>query len=388
MLRILSFFAVVFVFVVFVVSACASGGDAQKKGESQATEETQAQAKKEALAKKEEQAKAQAQAKKEAEDAQPPATWAKALERYASTCPAPFFALPAADTVTIGAQTFALAGSVMTLVGPRAPGPFKIGVLGALKDAEPETRENVKKAMGLFKKAGVSVVVANGDLTSNETAVIVPVVQMLGEEVDVPVYAHSGNYEWTSAFSAAFADGAAKWPQLINGNIVRDVDFGGVHLVSLPGYFNRHFLQSGACHYSEESVAELTAHAKALAAKGDTVVLTSHGPPLGTTAGALDVTSDGPNVGDPQINALLGEGGVRFGIFGHILEAGGRAVDDVGATHAVKLPMKAPAKSLYINAGAASSFGWGMLDGKTARGMAAIVSVDAAGGSVEFIKLR
>lgn len=338
------------------------------------------------------QAAQQKQAAQEAEEQRPPATWAKAQERYASTCPVPFFALGTPDTVNIGAQTFVRSGSVMTLQGPRATS-LKIGVLGALKDAEPETRENLQRAMAAFRKAGVSVVVANGDLTSNETAVIVPVVQMLGEEVDLPVFAHSGNYEWTSAFSAAFADGAAKWPQLINANLVRDLDLGGVHLLSLPGYFNRHFLQSGACHYSEESIAELTAHARALAAKGDTVVLSSHGPPLGSTAGALDVTSDGPNVGDPQINALLNDADIRFGLFSHILEAGGRAVDDVAATHPVKLPMKARAPRLYINAGAASSFGWGMLDGKTARGMAAIVAIDAqsadkAGATVEFIKLR
>ncbi len=322
----------------------------------------------------------------------PPATWPAALERHSSTCPVPFFALAQPTAVTVGARTFAIAGSTMTLQGGRLAGPLKIGVLGAIKDADDDTRANLKKAAALFKKAGVQVVVANGDLTANETAVIVPVVRMLGEEFDIPVLAHSGNYEWTTAFNQAFAEGAVAWPHLFNMNVIRDVDFGGVHLVSLPGYFNRHFLQSGACHYSESDVDDVTRLAHEINARGDIVVLTSHGPPLGTTPSALDVTHDGENVGDPQLNALLTRGKVAFGIFGHILESGGRAVDDVGSTSAVALPMKAPRKRLYVNVGAASSFGWGMIGGKTSRGMAAIVTIDPApvggDGRVEFINLR
>ena len=54
--------------------------------------------------------------------------------------------------------------------------------------------------------------------------------------------------------------------------------------------------------------------------------------------------------------------------------------------------MKNSRQRLYVNAGAASSFGWGMLGGKTSRGMAAIFTVTAstaaAEGRVEFIDLH
>ena len=329
----------------------------------------------------------------------PPATWKDALERYSSTCPVPFFTLKTPEPISAGGRAFTLSGSALALQGGKWEGPLKLGVLGAVKDADDDTRQNLKKAAAAFHKAGVHFVVANGDLTGNEAGALVPVVEMLGEEfsaermpggVAVPVFAHSGNYEWTSAFTQAFAERAVTWPHLFNMNVIRDVDFGGVHLVSLPGYFNRRFLQSGACHYSDVDVADLTRHAQGLAARGETVILTSHGPPLGTTATALDVTSDGPNVGDPQLNGLLTDGKIAFGIFSHILEAGGRAVDDVAGTSAVRLPMKAPRQHLYVNAGASSSFGWGMVSGKTSRGMAAIVTIDptASTGHVEFIELR
>ncbi len=327
----------------------------------------------------------------------PPATWKAANDQFGSKCPVPFFTLAQPTELVAGTTTFMLSGSTLTLKHASGParwqGPLKIGVLGAIKDAEAETRENVKKAAAAFKKAGVHVVVANGDLVGDETSALVPVVRMLGEELDVPVLAHSGNYEWTSAFTEALANGAVTWPHVINMNIVRDVDFGGIHIVSLPGYFNRKFAQSGACHYEPDDVIELTRHARSLADRGDVVVLTSHGPPLGTSASSLDVTHEGTNVGDARINQLLTDGDVRFGLFSHILESGGRAVDDVAGSSVVALPMKAARKRLYVNAGAATSYGWGMISGKTSRGMAAIVTIDAtttAAGEarVEIVTLR
>ena len=130
----------------------------------------------------------------EPEGPAPLVTWKDALERFSSTCPVPFFTIAQPEILQVGARTFTLAGSVLTLQGGPWKGPLKIGVLGAIKDADEETRQNLKKAAAAFKKAGVVVVVANGDLVGNETAALVPVVQMLGEELDVPVLAHSGNY--------------------------------------------------------------------------------------------------------------------------------------------------------------------------------------------------
>lgn len=115
-------------------------------------------------------------------------------------------------------------------------------------------------------------------------------------------------------------------------------------------------------------------------------------PPLGARP-SPSTSHEGTNVGDARINQLLTDGDVRFGVFSHILESGGRAVDDVAGSSVVALPMKAARKRLYVNAGAATSYGWGMVGGKTSRGMAAIVTIDAtttpAGEArVEIVTLR
>jgi hypothetical protein len=81
---------------------------------------------------------------------------------------------------------------------------------------------------------------------------------------------------------------------------------------------------------------------------------------------------------------------VRFGIFSHILEAGGRATSDVTRQPPIKMPMRKPAATLFLNAGSASSYPYAMLDKKTSRGMAAVVSIDdtrSGKARVTFLKL-
>src|SRR5439155_26001702 len=57
------------------------------------------------------------------------------------------------------------------------------------------------------------------------------------------------------------------------------------------------------------------------------VVLVTHGPPRQSGKLALDVTEDGHNVGAPDLATAIAEAKINFGVFGHILESGGRATD-------------------------------------------------------------
>ncbi len=321
----------------------------------------------------------------------PPTSFTEALARWGEVCPAPFFSLPTPEPRTFGGADFLLHGSRLERVGPASTGPLVIGVLGAIKDATAETRHNLVAAARAFRRAQVDFVIVNGDVVGEAAEPVATVLEALGEAFAVPVFIHVGNSEWVSAFSAAMSDVATRFPHLVNMNMVRHVEWGGVHVVSLPGYHDRKFLRQGACHYDNDDVAALRAYVASLRERGGAVVLTAHGPPRGAGPEALDVLHEGNNVGDEHISGLLRDG-IEFGVFSHILESGGRALADIDATSLVAVPMKRPTPKLYANVGAATSFAWGMLDGTTSRGLAAVLRVhrraDGADATVEFLKLR
>ncbi len=320
-----------------------------------------------------------------------PRTWAEVPGWYGSKCPSPSFTLDEPLEKTVAGARWTVHGSVAEREG-RWTGPLTVGVLGAIKDASDATRENLVKAKAAFDNAHVDVVLANGDVA--ETAEIHDVAAMLGELFgdERPFFVHSGNSEWTGGFTEAFVDVEQQHPAFFNLNLIRDVDLGGIHLLSLPGWSVKQFVKPGGCRYGPDDVAALGERAAAIADKGELSILTAHGPPRGPDARSLDRTHDFGNVGDEALAALLQTGTIRFGLFGHILEAGGRATSDPTTHKPLPLPMKKPASSLFVNVGSASSMGIQMLDRRTSRGMAAIVVVDdvAHGGraKVTFVPLR
>jgi len=312
----------------------------------------------------------------------------EAAARLEFVCPVPSHRYDAPARLEFGGEVVVIDGDVARWEGERAtPGAVTIGVLGALKDASEQTRANVKHAAAAFKKRGVELVLAGGDL--GEDTALEDVFRMLGESFDVPIVLHAGNMEWTSAFGKAWESARADHPQLINANWLSEIDLGGeLHMLVLPGYHQLQFLRAGACRYTEPYLERLRHRAAELVAGGATVVLASHGPPHGEGSRALDVIyDDAENVGDPRTTALIKDAGVRFGLFNHILEAGGRACADPACKEPLRLPVRKPSASLFVNAGTASGLGWQMLSGEQSTGMAMVVTLSAAGGTAAVIQL-
>jgi Icc-related predicted phosphoesterase len=317
----------------------------------------------------------------------PPSTWAEVGTRYQTECPAPFFSLEKPEKVKVGAEMFELRGSQMVRLGGPWKGPLKIGVLGAIKEASKGTRENIKRASEEFKKRGVNLVIANGDISEGEFD-LEDAFMMLGDEISVPIFAHIGNSEGKGSFTRAFLKAQKVHPDMFNMNWIRHLDWGGIHVFSLPGYYNFKFLHGKAgCHYTPRDLSALRKLIQALP-KDDQVILTAHGPPKSFGKAAIDVAFDAGNVGDPDMADLLETAPVPFGIFGHILESGGRVTSDLKTGVPQKLPMTSGASRLYMNAGSASSMPWSMLNGKPVYGMAAVMTVEDHKARVEFITLR
>ncbi|MGC8928307.1 MAG: hypothetical protein ACP5QK_10340, partial [Myxococcota bacterium] len=83
---------------------------------------------------------------------------------------------------------------------------------------------------------------------------------------------------------------------------------------------------------------------------------------------AIDYAWEAGNVGDEHLTDALKEAkNIKFGIMGHILEAGGKANTIDGKV----IKQGVYSDTLFLNPGPAQSLGWKMLDGKTSYGMAA-----------------
>ena len=320
-----------------------------------------------------------------------PRTWAEVPSFYGTRCPPPPFVLDEPLTKHVAGTAWTIKGSTAVRQG-RWTGPLTIGVLGAVKDAAADTKANMIKAKSAFDKAKVDLILCNGDVA--ETAETHDVAKMLGDVFgdERPILVHSGNSEWTGGFTDAFVEAEKFHPSFFNLNFIRDLDLGGVHLLSLPGWSVKDFVKPGGCRYKTEDVDALRTLADGISARGELAIISAHGPPRGPDKRSLDATHDFGNVGDQDLAKLLQDGAVKFGIFGHILESGGRATDDAKTHKQLTLPMKAATAKLFVNVGSSSSVGIAMLEKRTSRGMAAIVTFEDISSDpkakVTFLSLR
>jgi Icc-related predicted phosphoesterase len=305
-------------------------------------------------------------------------SWEEYLKGNRYKCPGPFDVLKSPTTLSLGGKNYRHSGFKLEVQNPDGDARVRIGLIGAIKDTTPPTKENVKETLAWFKAAGVEWVVANGDLALEEFD-LEDVLDQLGQS-GFPVLLVLGNAESKGSFARAYAERAKKYPNLINGVLVRQIIADDVEFWTMPGYFDRKFAHQGAtCTYQEEEI-KATLDALKPAGKGP-LALVSHGPPRCKGKHGLDVIPTGDNKGDELLNSIISKANVPFGFFGHILEAGGRAV---GKDLSTPVKPNTEASHLYVNAGALSGDPWAMLDGSSSYGMAMVITIDAAKASYEL----
>jgi Icc-related predicted phosphoesterase len=286
--------------------------------------------------------------------------------------------LPSPVEVKMSGRSFAYDGDTLRLQGEDPDGQVVLGVLGAIKDFSRETRAALDFYLDRFEQAKVDALVLNGDLAATEFEITQVVLHCAKR--GWPTLVLIGNTEGRTAFNRALLSALKVSPNVINFDFVRLVDLGGATLVSLPGYLDRKFVhQSGGCSYKPREVDELSRYTDG--ARG-AVVVVSHGPPAGSDPNALDTAVEAGNVGDARLAGFLREQKIPFGLFGHILEAGGRAIDAAGQ------PVRQGQwiETAFLNVGSANPLPWQLNGGKLSCGMAAILKIKAGKGWVEFIE--
>ncbi len=314
--------------------------------------------------------------------AEAPKTFAEFEDAYQFECNAPFETFEPADVKEHRGFRYEHTGATVKVrrLERKKGAPARLGLLAGIKDAEPETKALLEKFLADFEKADVDVVVVGGD-SAEEPAVLEQVFTFLAQATRRPIVAIAGNTERAAALNYAIMKVRKTGAEhLLNMDLVRRYDGEGFDLVSVAGYHDKAYLHAtGACIYSEKHLEGAEAAARAA---DDPVVLLSHGPPRMKGQAAIDFVPGADNVGDPRLTQLITGAKIPFGIFGHILEAGGRASDLSGKP----LPPKKPAPALYVCQGSANPLPWKLNDGTTSYGLAAIMTIDGKKASYEVLR--
>ncbi len=295
--------------------------------------------------------------------------WSEYQKANAMVCVGPFESTIAPEDVELGGKTYRLSGSQLSITTPDADDEVRFGVLSSIKDFSEETQGNLKVFLSWFQQEKIEWLVLNGDIAGDEEE-FEDILNFVGE-TKLPTLVQIGNFESRGSYSRLVSAASKRHPNIIDQNLVRVIEADDVNIISMPGYYDRKFLHTGSgCLYKPEDVTKLLDVAEKIAAPK---LLISHGPPRGVGPKSIDVIADGhANVGDPNLTRLIKQGGVAFGIFGHILESAGRGV---GLDMSVPIKEDTWSKALYVNAGNANALPWGLLDGSTMTGSASVVHI-------------
>lgn len=282
----------------------------------------------------------------------------------------------------VGKHRYRLHGSRLEQLDKDRDKVLRIGVISATKDEREETLAAIAKLIERLKKQRMDVLVVNGDIAQHDIDVDQKLFPALADS-GVLTIVHAGNTESCGYFNRAATKVSANRRNLVNGNYVRQIELDDGVIYTLPGYHDRRFVHTGgAAHYDEDDLYELR---RMIRAGPGPKVLVSHGPPKMKGKRAIDIASGAGHVGDPNMTDLIEGTKVKFGIFGHILEAGGRGSDLKGNKRRKASKWY---RSLYVNAGTANPDPWELLNGKTAFGMAMLVEIKGKKARYRVLRLK
>ncbi len=313
-------------------------------------------------------------------------------------------------TVELAGVGYQLDGYLLSQTAGDPDNEAVIGVISDTKEDSDSNRENLKAILDFFKKEKVEIILHLGDVASVPplpeeievpekgpdgtplsaeqqdiirrrelsrarreamTKGVEDIVEMISAlaESGLPVFVIIGNRECKSTFNMALDTLAEDFPNVFNLNFVRRVDLDDVDIISQPGYHDPEYIHCNwdRCLYYESDTLALEELAKEC---DDPVLLVSHGPPRQKDRNGIDVVSDGANVGNPWLTRVLEKAGIKFGAFGNIQEAGGKATTLDGSSI---ITQDTFVDSFYLNPGPADSMRWSMNDGTESRGMAAVI---------------
>lgn len=233
---------------------------------------------------------------------------------------------------------------------------------------------NVVYFLDEFRQNNVDAIIVNGDIVDilnnvsdyNELYTSLSILAESG----IPVFVVPGNHERKEDYYSVMEN-------LSDSKNLHDLSkeslyyFKGILFAAISGYYDENYTVKDGFIYSKEDVDNLF---KDIVHTTGKFIFISHGSPKGI----LDDIYSGKNVGDEKLNAIAER--AFIGIFAHIHEAGGKAVDNKGNVVAQDVF----ADSFYLNPGPATV--WKMNNGEITNGNAAIVEIKGDKARYRIIK--
>ena len=304
-----------------------------------------------------------------------------ATKSTSSSCLKPWSTKGPVEKFTAGAYQITTQGGQLTATSTPTSESFIIGVIADIKESNPENLANLQKYTDHFTAKKVQAILLPGDIGDSKEQ-IEEILNQLAE-TKLPILTLMGNREGQAAYNSAIKAAKAKYAGIIDLNHYRAATFDHAAIVSVPGYHNKIYIHArDGCHYTPEDVDATKAIAQSVEQK--TRLLVSHGPPRQDGPLALDRTLEEANVGDPELQNLLSETNIPFGIFANIHEAGGHATTQGGEK---RVPPGEFVETFYLNPGPADSVRWAMNDQTESIGMVAIVEIKGTKAQYSIYRL-
>lgn len=257
---------------------------------------------------------------------------------------------------------------------------------GVLSDIHGDVK-NLASFMSEFKEQKADAILVLGDTNDMASSVdgktdyeeiYLSLLRILGSS-DVPVFVIPGNHESTQNYLGAVKSLAHQYPALHDLSTSGLYQFKSVMLVPLPGYHLKEYTNPAGFLFSEDVFSALGNMLDAHQGKlSQPLLFVAHGPLKFSTKEGIDVIYSGENVGNPALNELMDKHGIRFGVFGHIHEAGMKGVDKSGSL----IKKGEWSETLYFNPGPAE--GGEMCNGQKTDGSAGIFEIDVTNNKARY----
>lgn len=258
-----------------------------------------------------------------------------------------------------------------------------LGIFSGVFELDVDTKRNIEKLGVIFKQKGVNFIIGNGDLCVKSEDCME--LLTLLDRFYIPTLLLPGGAESWKDWYSIFKN--SKFNFIIDGTQIRVVRLKNIVLLTLPGYFEPFYLyhKKDGCSYTKQDLERIEGFMKKYLKGDDIAVLVSPSPPRGQNKNYIDWARGGVNIGDPLLTEFINKFNIRFGIFGHVYESGGKATNWLQGEEVSENQLT---DSLFVQSGAVEATPYQLMTGKISRGMAILVKFASNMASYETIYLN